>query len=165
VNVAVCPAVTVWLVGCVVIVGATADAVPVPVSDIVCGLFGALSVRVSAPVRVPAAVGVNFTLIVQLAPAATVLPQVPTPANPKSPLMLVVKVTVVVVLLVAVTNCPALLVPTAWLPKVNEVGDRLKPAAEFTVSVAALLVALPVELLTTTLNCVPLSALVVAGVV
>jgi hypothetical protein len=79
--------------------------------------------------------------------------------------MLVVKVTVVVVLLVAVTNCPALLVPTAWLPKVNEVGDRLKPAAEFTVSVAALLATLPAELLTTTVNCTPLSELVVAGVV
>jgi hypothetical protein len=79
--------------------------------------------------------------------------------------MLVVKVTVVVVLLVAVTNFPALLVPAAWLPKVNEAGDRLKPAAEFTVSVAALLVALPAELLTTTVNCVPLSELVVAGVV
>jgi hypothetical protein len=163
--VAVCPTVTVWLAGCVVIVGAAVDAVPVPVSDIVCGLFGALSVRVRAPARFPAAVGLNFTLIVQLTPAATVLPQVPTPAKPKSPLRLVEKVTVVAVLLVAVTNFRALLVPTAWLPKVNEVGDRLKPAAEFTVSVAVLLVALPAELLTTTLNCAPLSELVVAGVV
>jgi hypothetical protein len=116
-------------------------------------------------VRVPAAVGVNFTLIVQLAPAVTVLPQVPTPAKPKSPLTLAVKVTVVGVLLVAVTNCAALLVPTAWLPKVKEVGDRLKPAAEFNVSVAALLVTLPAELLTITVNCAPLSELVVAGVV
>jgi len=38
-------------------------------------------------------------------------------------------------------------------------------AAAFTVSVAALLVTLPAELLTTTVNCAPLSELVVAGVV
>jgi len=37
--------------------------------------------------------------------------------------------------------------------------------AEVIVSVAALLVTLPVALLTTTVNCAPLSELVVAGVV
>ena len=37
--------------------------------------------------------------------------------------------------------------------------------AAFTVRVAALLVALPLALLTTTVNCAPLSELVVAGVV
>jgi hypothetical protein len=37
--------------------------------------------------------------------------------------------------------------------------------AAFTVSVAALLVALPAVLVTTTVNCAPLSELVVAGVV
>ena len=36
---------------------------------------------------------------------------------------------------------------------------------EFTVSVAALLATLPAELLTTTRNCAPLSAAVVAGMV
>jgi len=38
-------------------------------------------------------------------------------------------------------------------------------AAAFTVRVAALLVTLPAELLTSTVNCSPLSVLVVAGVV
>jgi hypothetical protein len=38
-------------------------------------------------------------------------------------------------------------------------------AAGFTVSVAALLVTLPAELLTTTVNCAPLSELLVGGVV
>jgi hypothetical protein len=113
VNVAVCPVVTVWLVGCVVIVGATEDVlVPVPFSGIVCGLFDALSVSVSVPVRAPAAVGVNFTLIVQLAPAATVLPQVPTPAKPKSPVKLALNVRVALPVLVSVVNCAPLLVPT-----------------------------------------------------
>src|SRR6184192_637481 len=95
---------------------------PVPDRGIVWGLFGALSLSVTAPVRVPAAVGVNFTLIVQLAPAATELPQVPSPANAKSPLMtkLLLNVSVELPVLVTVTNCVALVVPTAWLAKVNE---------------------------------------------
>src|SRR5450432_1259936 len=51
-------------------------AVPVPVRLAVCGLPAALSVTVTVPVRVPAAVGVKVTLMEQLAPAATELPQV-----------------------------------------------------------------------------------------
>jgi hypothetical protein len=130
VNAAVCPAVTVRLAGCVVIEGAIADVVePMPVSEIVCGLLPVLSVRVSVPVRVPAAVGVNFTLIVQLAPGATVLPQVPTPANPKSPVKLALNVRVVLPVLVIVVNCAPLLVPTTCVPKVNEVAEKLTVVA------------------------------------
>ena len=54
----------------------TAGAVPVPVRLTLWGLPVALSVRVTAAVRVPLAVGVKVTLIVQLAPAATLEPQV-----------------------------------------------------------------------------------------
>jgi hypothetical protein len=43
---------------------------PVPVKATVCGLPVALSATFKVPVRVPAAVGVNKTLIVQLPPAA-----------------------------------------------------------------------------------------------
>jgi hypothetical protein len=61
---------------------------------------------------------------------------------------------------VNVAVCPAV---TAWLAGwVVIVGAT---AAAFTMSVAALLVTLPAELLTTTVNWVPLSKLVVAGVV
>jgi len=48
----------------------------VPVSPTDCGLLVALSVIVKVPVRAPAAAGVKVTLIVQLAPALTLLPQV-----------------------------------------------------------------------------------------
>jgi hypothetical protein len=41
-----------------------------------CGLPLVLSVMVIAPVRVPVAVGVKVTLMVQFAPAATEVPQV-----------------------------------------------------------------------------------------
>src|SRR5437879_11049277 len=53
-----------------------AGAAPVPVRLMVCGLPAMLSVIVTAPVRMPVAVGVNVTLMVQLAPAATDVPQV-----------------------------------------------------------------------------------------
>ena len=53
----------------------TAGAVPVPVRLTLWGLPVALSARVTAALRVPLAVGVKVTLIVQLAPAATELPQ------------------------------------------------------------------------------------------
>ena len=49
---------------------------PVPDKLAVCGLPVALSVSVIVPVRVPAAVGVNVTLMEQLAPAASEVPQV-----------------------------------------------------------------------------------------
>ena len=55
----------------------TTGAVPVPLPErlMTCGLPLALSVMVTAPVRVPVAVGVKVTLIVQLFPVATPVPQ------------------------------------------------------------------------------------------
>lgn len=86
---------------------------PVPVSGIVCGLPAALSVIVTAPVRVPVAVGLNATLIVQPAPAATELPQVPPLANAKSPLTARLEiVSEALPELVSVTDCAVLVVPT-----------------------------------------------------
>jgi hypothetical protein len=84
----------------------------VPLSDTVCGVFAALSVSVSVPLRAPAAVGVKFTLIVQLTPAARELPQVPRPARAKSPPTVALNVSVALPVLVSVVNCAALLVPT-----------------------------------------------------
>jgi hypothetical protein len=94
-------------------VGAEADT-PVPVSGIVCGLLGALSTMVTAPVRVRVVVGLKFTLMVQLAPGKTVVPHVPRPAKAKSPLIVKVlgKVRFAPPVLVRVTNCVVLVVPT-----------------------------------------------------
>src|SRR6516164_8512630 len=82
VNVTPCAALvvfTVWLAklklaGVSVTAGALAAA-PVPVRLTVCGLPCALAVIDTAPVRVPVAVGVKVTLIVQLALAANDAPQ------------------------------------------------------------------------------------------
>ena len=45
-------------------------ATPMPLRGTICGLPGALSVMLSAAERVPDAVGLNVTLMLQLAPAA-----------------------------------------------------------------------------------------------
>ena len=50
--------------------------VPLPERLTLCGLPLALSVMLSEAVRLPLAEGVNVTLIVQLAPAASELPHV-----------------------------------------------------------------------------------------
>src|SRR5215472_10589808 len=60
--------------------------VPDPVKETFCGLPAALSVMVSAALREPRAAGVKVTLNVQLAPPATLEPQVLVSA--KSPLFL-----------------------------------------------------------------------------
>jgi hypothetical protein len=57
-------------------VGDSFAVAPIPLSVIFCGLPAALSVMLSAAVRVPLAVGLKVTLIVQLAPAASELPHV-----------------------------------------------------------------------------------------
>jgi len=49
--------------------------VPIPERPTVCGLMAALLVMVSEAARPPLADGVKVTLIVQLAPAVTELPQ------------------------------------------------------------------------------------------
>jgi hypothetical protein len=54
----------------------TTEAVPVPVRLTICGLPGALSLMLTAAVRLPTPEGVNVTLIVQLAPAPSGLTQV-----------------------------------------------------------------------------------------
>lgn len=57
------------------LVGVTVTIPPVPVRATDCGLPVALSVMTMVPVRAPATVGVNFTVIVQLPAAATEVPQ------------------------------------------------------------------------------------------
>ena len=87
------------LIGVKVTAGAV---VPVPVRLTVCVLGLALSVTVRVPVRVPEAVGLKVTLIVQLASAFTEVPQVLVSA--KSPLaVMLVRVNVALPLLVRVT--------------------------------------------------------------
>ena len=83
--------------------------VPVPESVTLCGLPAALSVTERDPVRVPVAVGVNVTLIVQLAAAARGEEQLLVCA--KSPLVaMLVKVSAALPVLESVTGFAALVV-------------------------------------------------------
>src|SRR5947209_2807696 len=98
----------------------TAGAMPVPVRVIVCGLPGASSTMFSVALRIPVASGVKLTLIVQLAPGATepaplgqVLPAAKAKSAACAPVMvMLVRFSGASPLLVSVTFCAALVVPT-----------------------------------------------------
>src|SRR5882762_441666 len=101
---------------------------PVPLRLIVCGLAGALSVMLIEAVRLPAAPGVKVTLMVQLAPAATELPQLSVSA--KSPVLVPVMAMLETFsapapLLVRVTVCAVAATPTLVVLNVKLAG--LKP--------------------------------------
>ena len=100
-------------------------ALPVPLRFTFWGLFEALSANVSVPLAAPAAVGVNVTPTLQLAPPATGVPQVlPEIANgPLIPTLAIVRD--VVWRLVSVTVTAALVLPTATVPRFNELADRV----------------------------------------
>jgi len=106
----------------------TMGTVPVPFRLTMCGLPAASSVIVTAPVRIPVAVGVNLTLILQLDPAVSDEPHVVV--SEKSPLtaMLVIFSAAVPVFF-NVTLCDALVVPTLREPKLKLVGERLTTGA------------------------------------
>ena len=108
------------------LVGESFAVVPIPLSDTCCGLPEALSVTLSTALRVPLAVGLKLTLIVQLALAASELPQVcvweksvalvPVIAIP-------VIVSEVVPTFVSVTVFGPLVTPMATVPKLKLVGE------------------------------------------
>ncbi len=88
-----------------------------------------MSVMETEALRAPAAVGVNVTLIAQLAPAATVLllqvlDRIKSPGF-VPPRAMVVMLRVAVPLLVSVTLCAALAVPTFCELKVRPEVERV----------------------------------------
>jgi hypothetical protein len=87
------------------------------------GLLLALSVSVSAPLRLPPAVGLKVTLMEQLAPAATEPPHVLVWV--KSPVSVMVKgVKAPLPVLVSVIVCGALAVETVCPAKLSIVAER-----------------------------------------
>ena len=95
------------------VVGAklAAGAIPVPERVTVCGLPVALSVMVIVPGWLPAAVGVNVTLMVQLLPTLKEAPQESDSEYCALAVMLLM-FSVAVPELVSVTDCAALVVFT-----------------------------------------------------
>jgi hypothetical protein len=118
---------------------------PVPLTLTVCGLRETLSVTVTSAVRVPVAVGRKVTVIVQLAPAAIVDPQFVVCEKsegfvPASVMLEMSKLELPT--FVTIFVCAALVVPTAWLPKVTTAGLIESPDGE-AVSAVALVPAPP----------------------
>lgn len=97
----------------------------------VCTPLPALSLMVTVPLRVPVAVGVKVTVSEQLAPAAKVplvLPaamQVLLCAKSVTVLAMPEIFKVALPLLLSVTLCDTLVVPTAWEAKFRLAGERL----------------------------------------
>src|SRR3989449_5575324 len=106
---------------------------PIPASDTDCGLPGASSAMVTVAVLAPVAAGVNLMLIVQLAPGATepapvgqVLPAAKAKSAACAPVMvMLVRFSGAPPLLVSVTFCAALVVPTRCLPKALLVAESV----------------------------------------
>ena len=144
------------------VVGAT----PVPESAITIGEFAALLVTVMLPVALPPDAGSNVALSAALCPLDRINPDdTPLAPNPAPATMTFEIATLELPVLVNVTLCVLLFdTLTSQMPGSSHCCLEWKAAA-FTVRTAALLVALPALLLTTTVNCAPLSEVVVAGVV
>jgi hypothetical protein len=141
-------------------------ATPVPDSVMESGEFVALLATDTLPVALPAAAGENVAVSVAVCPGARISPEeTPVTLKPAPETETLDIVTLELPALVSVTFCVPLL-DTLTLPKLSEDTLELSRSdAALTVSVAALLVALPAELLTATVNCALLSAVVSAGVV
>src|ERR1700693_1977520 len=94
---------------------------PVPVKPTICGEFDAVSVTVITPGMLPVAAGANVTLIVHIAPALSVLPQVFVCI--KSPDAGETEMVVCAVpVFFTVTTLGALVVPTACAVNVSAAG-------------------------------------------
>jgi hypothetical protein len=104
------------------------SAMPVPLRLTVCGLLLALSVMVTAPLSAPVAVGVNVTEITHFFPGKTELPQVLISAKGALATMLLI-VSVAVPVLVRLTFFAAVVLPTATLPKLRDVGESVTVCA------------------------------------
>jgi len=136
-NVAVCTALvvpTAWLAK-VKLPGTSSTNVPVPLSATVCGEPAALSLIDSVPLLAGGldCLGVNVTVMVQLAPAETLVPQVFVSVNSLGSVVTLMplpeKVSAIVPGLVKVTVCGVPDAPTTCRGNVRLVADRDTTAA------------------------------------
>jgi hypothetical protein len=117
---------------------------PVPLTAMDSGLSGALSVMVTVAVNAPVVTGVKCPLMMQLPPAATLDPQVFAKANDEAPVPVTVMLAMsrgALPVLVRVTDCDALVVPTFWgVPNDRLVADSDTAAvSEVCIIIAALM--------------------------
>ena len=140
---------------------------PVPDKVIVAGEFEALLATPMLPGTVPVPAGANVTFSVTTCPGVMICPlETPTAVKP-GPAIVTFEIVILTVPELVKVMPRTRLLPIFTLLKFKLVvlGVSAPGVAALTVRVAALLVTLPTELVTTTVNCAPLSAVVSAGVV
>ena len=98
---------------------------PVPVSETVCGEPLALSAIVNVPVRFPDAVGVKVTEMLQLAPAATLVPAQVSVSAKLPEVLIEVMANVPGPEFVSFTDWAALVEPMLCEAKVRLVGENI----------------------------------------
>jgi hypothetical protein len=140
--------------------------IPVPESKMESGEFVALLATETLPVALPAEAGAKVAVKVAVCPGVRISPDGTPVALKPAPETVTFEIVILELpAFVSVTDL-VLLLETFTLPKLKEDELELSTSDEvLTVSVAALLVALPALLLTATLNCALLSVAVSAGVV
>src|SRR5215472_4995554 len=146
--------------------GAAVGVTPTPVKPMVAGEFVALLATDTLPVAFPAVEGAKPTFKVAFCPGLRTVPaETPLSLKPAPEMVTPEIVTFELPEFVRV-NVRELVLPVLTLPKFKLVGLALSRyvAAALTVRVAAVLVTLPAELLTATVNCSPLSVVAVGGV-
>ena len=142
------------------------DATPLPARVTVAGELLALLAMLTPPGTLPAAAGAKLTVRVALWPGASTCPLLMPLTLKPVPVTLIPDTVTLELPLFERVVFRLLVAPTFTFPKLKLVGLALSESvAAFTVRVAALLVALPALLETTTVNCAPLSAVVSEGVV
>ena len=139
---------------------------PLPLREMVAGELLALLATETLPLAVPAPVGANVTFSVAVCPGVRVVLALTPLALYPVPLVLTPEIVTFEFPVFVNVTLKTLLLPTFTFAKSRLVGLAPSTAVTaFTVSVAALLVAVPAEFVTTTRKVEPLSEVVVAGVV
>jgi hypothetical protein len=139
---------------------------PLPLREIVAGELLALLATETLPLALPEAVGAKVTLSVAVCPGVSVVFALTPLALYPVPLVLTPEIVTFEFPVFVRATLKTLLLPTFTFAKSRLVGLVPSTAVTvFTVSVAALLVAVPAEFVTTTRNVEPVSEVVVAGVV
>jgi len=131
---------------------------------VIVGLMASLA-TLTVPFRVPAAEGAKVTFKVAELPAPKIRPEETPPVLNPAPESVTFNIEMLVPPAFVSTTAKVLLLPTIMFPNFKAVALAVSCPAVLTLSIAMLLMIEPPALFTDTVNCDPLSADVVTGIV